>query len=119
MAEAATMEQHEMQAHTEVPGGAEHHEEPTAFGITPGGYVALAMLVVFAIMLWKRVPALIAAASFDRPYAVVGLGACVSSTSPVVSSACAFTLLTNTTRLIGWRPDDSSSRCVPSRFTRQ
>ena len=59
MAEAATMEQHDMQAHTEVADGAEHHEEPTAFGITPGGYVALAMLVVFAIMLWKRVPALI------------------------------------------------------------
>ena len=49
-------------AHAEVAGGAEHHEEPTAFGIAPGGYVALAMLVVFAIMLWKRVPALIAAA---------------------------------------------------------
>lgn len=60
MAEAAIMEQRDMQAHTEVAGGAEHHEEPTAFGITPGGYVALAMLVVFAIMLWKRVPALIA-----------------------------------------------------------
>ena len=42
--------------------GAEEHVEPTAFGIAPGGYVALAMLVVFAIMLWKRVPALIAKA---------------------------------------------------------
>ena len=41
-------------AHTEV-----EHAEPTAFGILPSGYVALAMLVVFAIMLWKRVPALI------------------------------------------------------------
>ena len=49
----------ETTAHTEA---AEHHVEPTAFGISPGGYVALAMLVVFAIMLWKRVPALIAAA---------------------------------------------------------
>ena len=49
----------ETAAHTEA---AEHHVEPTAFGISPGGYVALAMLVVFAIMLWKRVPALIAAA---------------------------------------------------------
>jgi len=51
MAEANT-------AHTEV----EHHVEPTAFGIQPGGYVALAMLVVFAIMLWARVPKLIASA---------------------------------------------------------
>jgi len=61
MAEAVQTE-HAVAAHTEVAGGAEHHVEPTAFGITPGGYVALAMLVVFAIMLWKRVPALIAAA---------------------------------------------------------
>ncbi len=59
MVETATMDH---TAHTEVPAGEEHHEEPTAFGIAPGGYVALAMLVVFAIMLWKRVPALIAKA---------------------------------------------------------
>ena len=59
MAEATEM------AHTEVPGGEEHHVEATAFGVsfmTPGFFVALAMLVVFAIMLWKRVPALIGAA---------------------------------------------------------
>src|SRR5687768_1134028 len=50
------------EAHTEA---AEHHVENTAFGnslLTPGFFVALAMLTVFAIMLWKRVPALIAAA---------------------------------------------------------
>lgn len=50
------------EAHTEAAGSAEHHVEPTAFGIAPSGFVALAMLTVFAIMLWKRVPALIAAA---------------------------------------------------------
>ena len=49
-------------AAAEAAHGAEEHVEPTAFGITPGGYVALAMLTVFAIMLWKRVPALIAKA---------------------------------------------------------
>ena len=50
-------------AHTEVAAGAaEHHVEPTAFGIAPGGYIALAMLVVFAIMLKARVPALVAKA---------------------------------------------------------
>jgi len=49
-------------AHTEAAGGAEHHVEATAFGIAPSGFVALAMLTVFAIMLWKRVPALIAKA---------------------------------------------------------
>jgi F-type H+-transporting ATPase subunit b len=47
------------QAHTEV-AGAEHHASPTAFGIDPSGFVALSMLAVFAIMLWKRVPAMIA-----------------------------------------------------------
>lgn len=40
--------------------GAEEHAEATAFGIAPGGYVALAMLVVFGIMLYARVPALVA-----------------------------------------------------------
>ena len=52
-------------AHTAVADGAEHHAEATAFGnslLTPGFFVALAMLTVFAIMLWKRVPALIGAA---------------------------------------------------------
>ena len=56
------MAEAEHTAHTEVAGGAEHHVEATAFGIAPGGFVAIAMLVVFAIMLWTRVPALIAAA---------------------------------------------------------
>jgi F-type H+-transporting ATPase subunit b len=52
----------ETTAHTEA---AEHHAEATAFGsplLNPGFFVALAMLTVFAIMLWKRVLALIAAA---------------------------------------------------------
>jgi F-type H+-transporting ATPase subunit b len=39
--------------------GAEEHVEATAFGIAPGGWVAIAMLVVFAIALYARVPALI------------------------------------------------------------
>src|SRR3954465_1623953 len=33
--------------------------EPTFLGLNPGGWVALAMLVVFAILIWKRVPAAI------------------------------------------------------------
>src|SRR5690348_12411738 len=36
--------------------------EPTFLGLNPGGWVALAMLVVFAIMIWKKVPAAIASA---------------------------------------------------------
>ena len=41
-------------------GAVEEHAEATAFGIAPGGYVALAMLVVFGIMLYAKVPALVA-----------------------------------------------------------
>ena len=46
-------------AHTVAHEGAEH-AEPTAFGIAPGGYVALAMIVVILIMLWAGVPRIIA-----------------------------------------------------------
>jgi F-type H+-transporting ATPase subunit b len=49
-------------AATEAAHGAEEHAEPMVAGIsflTPGFFVALAMLMVFAIMIWKRVPALI------------------------------------------------------------
>ncbi len=48
------------QAHSEVPGGAEHHATPTAFGIDPSGYVALSMVAVFLIMLRMKVPAMVA-----------------------------------------------------------
>ncbi|MGH6615511.1 hypothetical protein [Sphingomonas sp.] len=41
-------------------GVVELHHEPTAFGVAAPGYVALSMLVVIAILLWKKVPALIA-----------------------------------------------------------
>lgn len=50
----------EITAHTEVAHGEEHHVEPTAFGIAPGGFVALAMIVVILIMLRAGVPRLIA-----------------------------------------------------------
>jgi F-type H+-transporting ATPase subunit b len=53
----------ETHATTEAHGGAApHHEEPSAFGLAPPAWVALAMLAVFAILIWKRVPALIARA---------------------------------------------------------
>lgn len=53
-------------AHTVAHDAPGHHVEPTAFGISPGGFVALAMLVVFAIMLRARVPAMIARALDSR-----------------------------------------------------
>lgn len=43
-----------------LAAAAEHHEEATALGLGAGGWVALAMLVVFAIMLRAGVPALVA-----------------------------------------------------------
>jgi F-type H+-transporting ATPase subunit b len=33
--------------------------EPTAFWLNPGGWVALAVLVVFVLLIWKKVPAAI------------------------------------------------------------
>ncbi len=41
-------------------GTAEVHAEPSVIGVTAAGFVALSMLVVVAIMLWQRVPRLIA-----------------------------------------------------------
>lgn len=46
--------------------GAQDHAEATALGIAPGGWVAIAMLVVFAIALYARVPALIGKILDDR-----------------------------------------------------
>src|ERR1700712_5675744 len=42
---------------TEAPGHAP--AEPTALFLDAPGWVALAMLAVFAIMVWKRVPAIV------------------------------------------------------------
>ena len=39
---------------------AEHAEEPTAWGFGPGAWVALSMLAVFGIMVYLKVPALVA-----------------------------------------------------------
>ena len=36
------------------------HREPSAAGITAAGFVAISMLVVIGIILWKRVPTMIA-----------------------------------------------------------
>jgi F-type H+-transporting ATPase subunit b len=47
-----------------APAGGEH-AEASVFGFNAGGWVALAMLFVFAILLMKKVPAAIAAA-LDR-----------------------------------------------------
>jgi F-type H+-transporting ATPase subunit b len=51
-------------------GAPEHHPEPTALGLDAPQWIALAMLVVFAILIWKRVPALIGRA-LDKKIAVI------------------------------------------------
>jgi F-type H+-transporting ATPase subunit b len=50
--------------------GAATHAEPTAFGLDATGWVALAMIAVFAILIWKKVPAAIGKA-LDRKIATI------------------------------------------------
>jgi len=45
---------------------AAEHAEPSFLGLDPGGWVALAMLAVFAVFIWKKVPAAVAKALDDR-----------------------------------------------------
>ena len=40
--------------------------EPTFLGLDPGGWVALAMLAVFALLIWKKVPGAIGKALDDK-----------------------------------------------------
>ena len=49
---------------TATVGHAPAHEEaePSFLGLNPGGWVALAMLSVFAVLIWKKVPGAIAGA---------------------------------------------------------
>ena len=62
-------EGHAAPGHSELTGATEDHGgghiEPTAWGFDASGWVALAMLAVFAILIWKRVPAAIGKA-LDR-----------------------------------------------------
>jgi F-type H+-transporting ATPase subunit b len=44
---------------TQVPA---HEAEPTALGLTPPAWIALAMLVVIGMLIWKKVPGAIAGA---------------------------------------------------------
>jgi F-type H+-transporting ATPase subunit b len=44
----------------EVDAGGAHHIEPELFGLAPFQIVSLAMLVLIAVMLWKKVPGAIA-----------------------------------------------------------
>lgn len=57
-------------ASTEASGAPEHHESPSAFGLEAPWWIALAMIVVIGILIWKRVPARIAAA-LDKKIATI------------------------------------------------
>ena len=58
-------------ATTEAGGHAPaEHAEATAFGLNAGWFVALAMLLVFAILIWKKVPGAIAKALDDKIVAI-------------------------------------------------
>lgn len=52
----------EAHATTEAAGGAEHHPAPAALGMDATMWVALAMLIVIGLAIWKKVPAMIGAA---------------------------------------------------------
>jgi F-type H+-transporting ATPase subunit b len=56
-------------AQADVPAGA-YHADPTAFGLNATAWVALAMAVVFAILIWKKVPGAIGRA-LDRKIAAI------------------------------------------------
>ena len=43
----------------EAGHAAAEHAEPTALGFNPGGWVALSMVAVILLMIWKKVPAAI------------------------------------------------------------
>jgi F-type H+-transporting ATPase subunit b len=64
---AGEPETHATDAHAGAP---EHQPTPTAFGLDAPGWIALAMVVVLAILIWKRVPALVGAA-LDRKIAAI------------------------------------------------
>lgn len=57
-------------AHSEVPAGAEQHAEPSVLGLDASMWVALAMLVVIALMVWKKVPSAIGK-SLDKKIAAI------------------------------------------------
>jgi F-type H+-transporting ATPase subunit b len=70
MADTAThaLAAQEATAHTEAAG--HHTPDPSALGFDATGWTAIAMLAVIGIMLWKKVPAVIAGA-LDKKIATI------------------------------------------------
>ena len=59
MAPEGAIDNQGIQGHTTAPGGVEHVPDPTALGLTSTGWVAVAMIVVILLMIWKKVPGMI------------------------------------------------------------
>ncbi|MES3048347.1 hypothetical protein O6U64_14255 [Sphingomonas faeni] len=59
MAPEGAIDNQGLQGHTTAPGGVEHVADPTALGLTSTGWVAVAMIVVILLMIWKKVPGMI------------------------------------------------------------
>ena len=59
MASEGAIDNQGIQGHTTAPGGVEHVPDPTALGLTSTGWVAVAMIVVIVLMIWKKVPGMI------------------------------------------------------------
>ena len=59
MAPEGAIDNQGLQGHTTAPGGGEHVADPTALGLTSTGWVAVAMIVVILLMIWKKVPGMI------------------------------------------------------------
>lgn len=53
-------EEAHLTANTEAHGGAAPHADPSALGLDATMWVALAMLVVIGLAVWKKVPAMVA-----------------------------------------------------------
>ncbi len=66
MSEAQQPQAPETTATVQHEGGTPAHAEPTALGLTPPAWIALAILVVIGIMIWKKVPGAIAKALDDK-----------------------------------------------------
>ena len=66
MSEAQQPQAPEATATVQHEGGTPAHAEPTAFGLAPPAWIALAILVVIAVMIWKKVPGAIAKALDDK-----------------------------------------------------
>ena len=60
----------ELQTHAEVGHAPAQEVEPTFLGLNPGGWIALAVIVVLAILVWKKVPAAIGRA-LDNKIALI------------------------------------------------